>query len=173
MSRRLRASLADRTRPQRRMALAAAALATAAPALAAAAAPSRDVADMDLTELATVRVSPFDVSAALDSGYRASNSVSSSRFDAPIRELPFAVQSFTDAFIQDQKPVTVFDVARYSPGVTYRSNDFNEGNANVAIRGFAVSSTPGNVQILRDGVHGPSILDFTNVARVEVVKGPA
>ncbi len=130
------------------------------------------VADLDLEELLEVQVSPFDVSTRLDSGYRASNAVSASRFDAPIGDLPFAVQAFTESFIRDQKPVTILDVARYAPGVTYRSNDFNEGNANLAIRGFAVSATPGNVQILRDGFHGPSIFDFTNIARVEVVKGP-
>ncbi|MEO8806818.1 MAG: TonB-dependent receptor, partial [Burkholderiaceae bacterium] len=70
-------------------------------------------------------------------------------------------------------PRDIHDIARYSPGVTYRSNDFNEGNANLAIRGFAVSSVPGGTQILRDGFLGPSIFDFTNIARVEVVKGPA
>lgn len=134
---------------------------------------AEDIADMDITELVNVRVSPFEVSSALDSGYLASNSVSASRFDAPIRELPFAIQAFTEAFIRDQKPRDIFDIARYAPGVTYRSNDFNEGNANLAIRGFAVSSTPGNVQILRDGFHGPSIFDFTNITRVEVVKGPS
>lgn len=133
----------------------------------------KDVADMDLDELVKVRVSPFEVSTRMDTGYRASNSVSGSRFDTPIQNLPFAIQAFTDSFIKDQKPVNIFDVARYSPGVTYRSNDFTEGNANLAIRGFAVSATPGNVQILRDGVHGPSIFDFTNISRVEVVKGPA
>jgi iron complex outermembrane recepter protein len=133
----------------------------------------KDIADMDITELVGVRVSPFDVSSQLDNGYRASNSVTGSRFDAPIRDLPFAIQAFTESFIKDQKPRNIFDVARYSPGVTYRSNDFNEGNANLAIRGFAVSATPGNVQILRDGFHGPSIFDFTNISRVEVVKGPA
>lgn len=134
---------------------------------------TKDVAEMDIAELVNVRVSPFDVSSRLDSGYRASNSVSGSRFDTPIRDLPFAIQAFTESFIEDQKPRNIFDIARYSPGVTYRSNDFNEGNANLAIRGFAVSATPGNVQILRDGFHGPSIFDFTNLSRVEVVKGPA
>jgi iron complex outermembrane receptor protein len=135
---------------------------------------SRDVADMDLVELVNVKVSPFDVSFQLDSGYLASNSVSGSRFDAPISDLPFALQAFTESFIKDQKPRDIFDIARYSPGVTYRSNDFNEGNANLAIRGFAVGSLAGgNIHTLRDGVHGPSILDFTNISRVEVVKGPA
>lgn len=135
---------------------------------------SKSIADMNLEELANLEVSPFDVSARLDSGYRASNSVSGSRFDAPIRELPFAIQAFTKSFIKDQKPVNILDIARYSPGVTYRSNDFNEGNANLAIRGFAVGSIAGgNIQILRDGFNGPSIFDFTNISRVEVVKGPA
>ncbi len=136
--------------------------------------PAKDIVDMDIRELVKVRVSPFDVSTHLDNGYRASNSVSGSRFDTPIRDLPFAIQAFTEPFIADQEPRDIFDVARYSPGVTYRSNDFNEGNANLAIRGFAVSSVAGgNIAILRDGFHGPTIFDFTNISRVEVVKGPA
>ena len=135
--------------------------------------PGQDVADMSLEELVNVRISPFDVSANLDQGYRASNSVSGSRFDTPISQLPFAIQAFNKTFIDDQKPVTVIDVARYSPSVTYRSNDFNEGNANLAIRGFAVSATMGNIQVLRDGFHGPSIFDFTNIDRMEIVKGPS
>lgn len=134
---------------------------------------TKDIADMDIAELAQVKVSPFEVSSHLDQGYRASNSVSASRFDTPVGDVPYAIQAFTESFIDDQKPINIFDVTRYSPGVTYRSNDFNEGNANLAIRGFAVSSTAGNIQILRDGFHGPSIFDFTNIARVEVVKGPA
>ncbi len=135
---------------------------------------TKDVADMDIRELANVRVSPFDVTIDQDNGYNAGSSVSGSRFDAPIRDLPFAIQAFNEAFIADQKPVNIFDVTRYSPGVTYRANDFNEGNANLAIRGFAVSSLAGgNIQILRDGFHGPSIFDFTDISRVEVVKGPA
>ena len=135
---------------------------------------AKDVADMDLTELVTVRISPFDVSLSLDKGYQPSNSVSASRLDSPIRDLPFAIQAFTESFIEDQQPRDLFDVARYSPGVTYRSNDFNEGNANLAIRGFAVSSvTGGNIAVMRDGFHGPTIFDFTNIARVEVVKGPS
>ncbi|QPK64862.1 TonB-dependent receptor [Methylomonas sp. LL1] len=149
-------------------------IAMAAELAAPPAEPGKDVADMDITELVNVPVSPFEVSSQLDSGYHASNSVSASRFDAPIRDLPYAIQAFTESFIDDQKPRDIFDIARYSPGVTYRSNDFNEGNANLAIRGFTVGSLAGgNIQTLRDGVHGPSILDFTNVSRVEVVKGPA
>jgi iron complex outermembrane receptor protein len=76
---------------------------------------TKGVAEMDIGELVKVRVTPFDVSTRLDIGYRASNSVSASRFDAPIGDLPFAIQAFTGSFIKDQKPVNIFDVARYSP----------------------------------------------------------
>jgi iron complex outermembrane recepter protein len=135
---------------------------------------TQTVADMNLQELANLQISPFEVSTRFDSGYRTSNSVSGSRFDAQIKELPFAIQAFNESFIKDQKPVNIFDVARYSPGVTYRSNDFNEGNANMSIRGFAIGSLAGgNIHILRDGFHGPSIFDFTNISRVEVLKGPS
>lgn len=132
------------------------------------------LADLSLEELFNLKISPFDVSTQFDTGYYASNSVSSSRFDAPIRNLPFAIQAFNESFINDQKPRDIFDIARYSPGVTYRSNDFNEGNANLAIRGFTVSSiSGGNIAVTRDGFHGPTIFDFTNISRLEVVKGPS
>ncbi|WP_457320541.1 TonB-dependent siderophore receptor [Roseateles sp. P5_E11] len=137
------------------------------------AASSSSVADLDIGELVQVRLSPFDVAANLDRGYRAAHAVSASRFDAPIHDLPFAIQAFNEQFIRDQKPQGLFDVARYSPGVTYRSNDFNEGNANLAIRGFAVSQVPGAYQVLRDGFVGPSIFDLTSASRIEIVKGPS
>ena len=115
---------------------------------------------------------PFEIAASQDNGYRASNSVSGSRFNTAIKDLPFALQAFTEDFINDLKPTSIIDVALFSPGVTYRSNDFNEGNANIAIRGFAVGSA-GNTMVLRDGFRGPPIFDFTNVVRMEIVKGPA
>lgn len=129
--------------------------------------------ELGLEELLQLQVSPFEVSTLQDRGYRAFSSITASRLDTPIQDSPFAIQVFTEPFIEDQHPITVFDVVRYSPSVTYRSNDFTEGNANVAIRGFAIGNTPGSPQIFRDGFHGPSILDLTNVARIEVVKGPS
>src|SRR5258708_9386346 len=122
----------------------------------------------------TVVLSEFQVNAAADKGSRASNSVTGSRFDAPIKDLPFALQAFTEEFINDIHPSTLYDIALYSPGVTYRSSDFTNGNAELAIRGFNVAA--GGLyssQSLRDGLKGPPIMDFSNVERLEVVKGPA
>ena len=110
------------------------------------------------TEEAIV-LTPFTVSASQDKGYRASNSVSGSRIDTPIKDLPFALQAFTSDFITDLNPHELFDVIRYSPGVTTRNGDFAAGNAgNYAIRGFGTGSNP-----LRNGFAGPPIVDSVNV----------
>jgi len=131
------------------------------------------IEELTLEELMNVRISPFELSTARDRGYQAFSSVTGSRLDTPIKDAPFAIQAFTQPFIEDQRPATIYDVAKYSPSVTYRSNDFNEGNANLAIRGFAVGTTRSSAQVLRDGFHGPPIFEFTNVARLEIVKGPS
>ena len=62
------------------------------------------------TILAVAVALACDVSTGLDNGYRASNSVSGSRFDTPIRDLPFAIKSF----IEDQKPKNIFDLTNIS-----------------------------------------------------------
>ncbi|HEX9781946.1 MAG TPA: TonB-dependent receptor [Opitutaceae bacterium] len=120
-----------------------------------------------------VELSPFQVSAANDQGYRASNSITGSRFNTPIKDLPFALQAFTSDFINDIHPETLYDVAMYSPGVTYRSTDFTDGNAQLGIRGFNVAQGLYSAQTLRDGLRGPPIMDFSNIDRVEIIKGPA
>jgi iron complex outermembrane receptor protein len=132
-----------------------------------------EVDQLTLEELMKVRISPFDLSVAKDRGYQAFSSITGTRLDTPIRDLPFPLQAFTRPFIEDQQPATIYDVAKYSPSVTYRSNDFNEGNANLAIRGFAVGTTPSSGQVLRDGFQGPPVVEFPNVARLEIVKGPS
>ena len=119
------------------------------------------------TEEAIV-LTPFAVSAAQDKGYRASNSVSGSRIDTPIKDLPFALQAFTSEFIADINPHELYDIVKFSPGVTFAGSDFAGGNTQFRIRGFDTLSNP-----LRNGFSGPPVVDSANIARVEVVKGPA
>jgi len=115
-----------------------------------------------------VVLSPFVVNSTQDDGYRASNSVSGSRLNTPIKDLPFAITAFTSEFILDQNANSIFDIAKYAPGVTMRSDGFAEGNSRLSVRGFDTNSNP-----LRNGFTGPPVIDPTNVERVEVVKGPA
>jgi len=115
-----------------------------------------------------VVLSPFRVDSTQDSGYRASNSVSGSRLNTPIKDLPFAITAFTNEFIQDQHASGIFDIVKYAPGVTFVGGGFDEGDSHLSIRGFDAGPRP-----LRNGFSGPPVIDPTNIDRVEVVKGPA
>src|SRR5690349_17956318 len=113
-----------------------------------------------------VRLSEFQVSTTADKGYRAGNSVSATRIDTPIKDLPFAISAFTPQFISDIGARDLFDVVQYAPSVTSAGREFNAGNAVYTIRGFDQSPQ-------HDGFVGEAYIDTTSVERVEVVKGPA
>lgn len=111
-------------------------------------------------------LSAFTVSTASDKGYRAGNSVSATRIDTPIKDLPFAVNAFTQQFITDIGARDLFDVVQYAPSVTSAGREFNAGNAVYTIRGFDQAPQ-------HNGFVGEGYVDTVSVERVEVVKGPA
>ncbi len=113
-----------------------------------------------------IRLSEFQVSTSSDKGYRAGNSVSATRIDTPIKDLPFAISAFTSQFIADIGARDLFDVVQYAPGVTSSGREFNAGNAVFTIRGF--DQTPQH-----NGFVGEGYVDTLTVERVEVVKGPS
>jgi iron complex outermembrane receptor protein len=113
-----------------------------------------------------VKLSEFQVTTSADKGYRAGNSVSATRIDTPIRDLPFAISAFTQQFITDIGARDLFDVVQYAPSVTSAGREFNAGNAVYTIRGFDQSPQ-------HDGFVGEAYIDTTSVERVEVVKGPS
>ncbi len=115
-----------------------------------------------------VQLSVFSVSGTQDRGYRAANSVSATRINTPIGELPVTISAFTEDFIRDQLPTSLYDIARWAPGVTSNAASFTSGNNRTTVRGF------GQVP-LRNGFAfaGNGFADAFNIARVEVVKGPS
>ena len=115
----------------------------------------------------TIVLNPFTVSSTAERGYRASNSVSGTRVETRIAEMPMAIQAFTEDFIRDIRPNDIYEIVRFSPGVTSQDPGFTAGNSSLAIRGF-VTGNP-----LRNGTAGPQNIDPANIQRVEVVKGPA
>ncbi len=114
-----------------------------------------------------VRLSEFQVTTSADKGYRAGNSVSATRIDTPIRDLPFSVSAFTEQFIVDINARDLIDIVKYAPGVTSAGRDFNAGNTRYNIRGFD------QLMPQRNGFVGTAYIDTVNVQRVEIVKGPA
>lgn len=131
--------------------------------VAAAQAPANPEADKDVIQLPT-----FTVSTDKDVGYRAANSVSATRIDTPIKDLPFAISAFTEQFMNDLGALDLQDVLRYAPSVTSGDKSFVAGNNRFSIRGF-----DGDVPPQRNGFAGNRNTDSANVARVEVIKGPA
>jgi iron complex outermembrane recepter protein len=113
-----------------------------------------------------VKLSEFQVSTSADKGYRAGNSVSATRIDTPIKDLPFAVSAFTSQFIADVGARDLFDVVQYAPSVTSAGREFNAGNAVYTIRGFDQAPQ-------HNGFVGEGYVDTVSVERVEVVKGPS
>lgn len=110
----------------------------------------------------------FVVSTVQDNGYRAGNSVSATRVDTPIKDLPFSISAFTEQFIEDIGASELLDVAKFAPGVTSGAKEFTQGNNRYSIRGFDGDVTP-----QRNGFVGNRYVDAGNIERVEVVKGPA
>src|SRR5687768_5577746 len=113
-----------------------------------------------------VRLSEFQVTTSADKGYRAGNSVSATRIDTPIKDLPFAISAFTQQFITDIGARDLFDVVQYAPGVTSAGREFAGGNAVYNIRGFDQAPQ-------HNGFVGEAYIDTNSVERVEVVKGPS
>lgn len=111
-------------------------------------------------------LSPFSVSTTADVGYRAGNSVSATRVDTAIKDLPFSVSAFTAQFVSDIGARDLFDIVQYSPGVTNAGVGFASGSSVYAIRGF--SQAPQH-----NGFVGEGYVDSATIERVEVVKGPA
>lgn len=117
----------------------------------------------------TISLPEFRVSTNLDKGYRAGNSVSATRIETPIKDLPFAVSAFTEQFISDVGAHELKDILRFSSSVTGNSREFGPGNnrnTDFTVRGFLARPQ-------RNGFGGTGYIDIATVERVEVVKGPS
>ncbi|MBI5768409.1 MAG: TonB-dependent receptor plug domain-containing protein [Verrucomicrobia bacterium] len=137
----------------------------------------------------TVTLSPFTVSTDKDKGYRATNSISGSRLDTAIKDLPMPLEVITEQFLVDTGAKDLRQGLRYSAGIQLQSqNDYgtpggayqgpggvnnpegataNRSQTSVKIRGFVTES------VLRDGYLRQNSTDSINIGRVEVVRGPA
>jgi len=114
----------------------------------------------------TLVLSAFTVTTKQDRGYRAGNSVSATRINTPIKDLPFQVTAFTQEFITDIGTRELGDIIKYAAGATSGTDGFTSGNSAVSVRNF--QSNP-----QRNGFAAPFFVDGSNIERVEIVKGPA
>lgn len=109
-------------------------------------------------------LSPFEVSAADQSGYLAQTAVSGTALNTPLREIPITLRVITEDFMDDTFSTDLESAVAYAAGVTQDGETREGGTFN--IRGFRV------IRAKRDGLTSLYSQDMTNVSRVEVVKGP-
>lgn len=135
-----------------------------------------------------IMLSPFEVSESGDSGYYASNSISGSRINVAIQDIPLSIEVVTSDFIEDTGSVDLRESLRYSAGILLETqNDGrnpdqfddvggvnnaegvtnNKTNTSFKVRGFVSND------VLRDGFRRQHATDSANIDRIEVVRGPS
>ena len=149
------------------------------------------VAPVTPKEDETIVLSPFKVTTDKDNGYGATNSISGSRVNTPIKDIPIPILVITDQFINDIGATTLRESLAYVSGISLQTqNDlenrggtfgsaYGPGGVNnpegvtsningvqMKIRGFITNN------VLRDGYYRGSPSDSINIERIEVVQGP-
>lgn len=89
---------------------------------------------------------------------------------APIRELPITVNTITDQFIDDVSARRLRDLVGYVPGVNASEDSGGTGDL-VNIRGFDFIYQS-YVNGMRNRLGLQASREFSNIARVEIFKGP-
>ncbi len=109
---------------------------------------------------------PFTVTGGEVRGYQVRNTLSATRFNAIIREVPLTITSLTREFLEDTYSLTLEDSVRFTAGVTQGASTTAEETGGFYIRGLRT------LRSKRNGINQLYSQDMTNVERVEVVKGP-
>jgi len=133
-------------------------------------------------------LSPFEVNTDADSGYYASNAISGTRINIPIKDIPLSIEVVTSEFIEDTGSSDLRQSLRYSAGIILQSqNDAmnsdsfddvggvnnpegvtnNKTQTSFKMRGFVTDN------VLRNGFRRQHATDSVNIDRVEVVRGPS
>jgi iron complex outermembrane recepter protein len=106
-------------------------------------------------------------------GYSVTDTSTGTKTDTPLRDIPQSIQVVPQEVLRDQNINSLEDATRNVSGVTGTRASYVRDGA-VTIRGFQSSGFTGN--LLRNGLRDPRGgfgLEFANIDRVEVLKGPA
>ena len=143
--------------------------------------------EADEAATAVFELSPFEVTTVDDDRYYASNSISGSRLDVRIQDIPLTIEVLTSEFVKDTGATDLRESLRYSAGILLQSqNDAfgggfdnaggvnnpegatgDRGESSFKIRGFVTNNT------LRNGFRRQHATDTVNIDRIEVVRGPS
>ncbi|WP_347900786.1 TonB-dependent receptor plug domain-containing protein [Pseudomonas purpurea] len=108
------------------------------------------------------------------SGYVAKRSLSGTKTDTALNEIPQSISVITRDQMDAQQVQSVSEALRYTAGVQANTTAANQRFDNISIRGFDVTSTG----MLRDGLRGTTTqawpkIEAYGLERVDVLKGPS
>ncbi len=114
----------------------------------------------------TVQLSPFQVSAANDDGYRTRDIVTGTKIATPLNESPLTVGVVTRELLDDIHLDRVTDAIAFTQaGVSNLGRTFQDQEL-FTFRGY-------DGTILRNGVKFNAWTDASNIERIEVARGPS
>jgi len=109
----------------------------------------------------TIALTPFEVSTNRD--YYGSNSVSATRVNVELKNIPSPVQVLTAGLLQDIGATNLEDTIRFAPSVFY--NDQSYRGESYFVRGQGGS-------FFKNGFSQNGFTDNANIEQIEVAKGP-
>lgn len=116
----------------------------------------------------------FEIKSDKDNGYLRTNSVTATRINMPIQNIPISVSVMSKDFLDDSNIRSITDILRYSSSgsgdnrfAMARPSNSATPQGSFTLRGFPINS------LLRNGVSRYIGYNVNNVDRIEIVKGPA
>jgi iron complex outermembrane recepter protein len=108
-------------------------------------------------------------------GYRVANTSVGTRTDTPLRDIPASIQIVPQQVLEEQQVNTLNEAIKNVPGATQTAPNYIPGFAGFTIRGFSVGDFGPNVTRNGLSVRLPAGTNaiFSNIERVEVLRGPA
>ncbi len=111
-------------------------------------------------------------------GYVAKRSLSGTKTDTALREIPQSISVVTRDDMNDRGVQTVAEAVRYTAGVRTEASGIDSRADDIRIRGFDAGSWSNNLYLdglrsLRGGQWTATQFDSYGLERVEVIKGPA
>ncbi|MBL9215189.1 MAG: TonB-dependent receptor plug domain-containing protein [Opitutaceae bacterium] len=117
-------------------------------------------------EDAIVELAPFAVVGNTSKGYGSTTVTSATRMNTKLVDIPQTITIINDVFLKDIGATELDEALSYAPGVNARNRG---GNSSTNIRGFdSVFNYKNGTRIILG-----TAPDFSNVERIEVIKGPA
>lgn len=115
----------------------------------------------------TVLLPAFTITSETETGYAATNSISATKVATELSKMPVSIDVITEQLFKDYGLTEVYDIVGLSSGVQSTQRAATGNLESYTIRGFTTffSARNGNTNLRS--------YDSANVARVEVVNGPA